>query len=170
MGSFCVTRSNLTHHLTDPTRPDPVQLTNLTAWCHQVLSDRPLMHWRSPFKFLVPCYLSTPIQPTKNWKISTQLDPTQLMGQPNLWTTVVHSRRTELNCRKSTSWRWRTWPITRRVTGSTWCRSVRFSLAAVNTVIEKQAFSTPVRELQFSSSAVNLPSCSPVKTSACSFS
>ena len=44
MGSFCVTLSNLTHHLTDPTRPDPVQLTNLTAWCHQVLSDRPLMH------------------------------------------------------------------------------------------------------------------------------
>jgi len=31
-------------------------------------------------------------------------------------------------CSQSTSWRWRAWPITRRVTGSTWCRSAQFSL------------------------------------------
>ena len=30
------------------------------------------------------------------------------------------------NSSQSTSWRWRAWPITRRVTGSTWCRSVQF--------------------------------------------
>jgi len=46
-GGFCVTRSNPTHQLTDPTqpglcltsgriwtRPDPIQLTNFTAWCN----------------------------------------------------------------------------------------------------------------------------------------
>jgi len=32
-----------------------------------------------------------------------------------------------VNCSQSTSWRRRAWPITRRVTGSTWCRSVQFS-------------------------------------------
>jgi len=45
----------------------------------------------------------------------------------------VHSRPTELNwaavrapqpCSQSTSWRWRAWPITRRVIRSTLCRSV----------------------------------------------
>jgi len=30
-------------------------------------------------------------------------------------------------CSQSTSWRWCAWPITRVVTGSTWCRSVQFS-------------------------------------------
>ena len=35
------------------------------------------------------------------------------------------------NSSQSTSWRWRAWPITRRVTGSTWCRSVQFSSSAV---------------------------------------
>ena len=52
MGPFCVTRSNPTHQLTDPTEPDPlqvgkfgpdpIQLTNLTAWCNQILSNRAL--------------------------------------------------------------------------------------------------------------------------------
>ena len=53
MGTFCVTRSNPTHQLTDPTqpnkwknldktRPNPIQLTKLTAWCDQMLSDRAL--------------------------------------------------------------------------------------------------------------------------------
>jgi len=28
-------------------------------------------------------------QPTKNWKISTQPDPTQPVGQPNPWTTRI---------------------------------------------------------------------------------
>jgi len=49
----------------------------------------------------------------------------------------IHSSRIELNstelqllqpCSQSTSWRWRAWPITRRVTGSTWCWSAQFSL------------------------------------------
>ena len=31
------------------------------------------------------------------------------------------------NSSQSTSWRWQAWPITRRVTGSTWCRSVQLS-------------------------------------------
>ena len=39
MGPFCVTRSNpLTHFKwknLDPTRPNPIQLTNLTVWCNQ---------------------------------------------------------------------------------------------------------------------------------------
>jgi len=50
----------------------------------------------------------------------------------------IHSARTELNstplnsssrtpqpCSQSTSWRWRASPITCRVNGSTWCRSVQ---------------------------------------------
>jgi len=56
-GPFYVTRFNPTHQLTDPTqpnptdkkwnkldstRPDPVQLTNLTAWRNQILSKRAL--------------------------------------------------------------------------------------------------------------------------------
>ena len=31
------------------------------------------------------------------------------------------------NCSQSTSWRWRAWPMTRRVTGTAGCRSVQFS-------------------------------------------
>ena len=31
MGPFCVTRSNPTHQLTDPTQPNPIQLTNLAC-------------------------------------------------------------------------------------------------------------------------------------------
>jgi len=52
MGPFCVTRSNPTHQLTDPTQPkplqvknfgpNPIQLTNLTASCNQMLSNRAL--------------------------------------------------------------------------------------------------------------------------------
>ena len=49
---------------------------------------------------------------------------------------------TELNCSSRTAalqpmkWRrWRAWPITSRVTGSTWCRSVEFSSSAVNTAL-----------------------------------
>ena len=38
--------------------------------------------------------------------------------------TVVRELQT---CSQSTSWRWRAWPITCRVTGSTWCSSVKFS-------------------------------------------
>jgi len=42
---------------------------------------------------------------------------------------------TELQpCSQSTSWRRRAWPITRRVTGSTWSMSVQFSSPAVNKV------------------------------------
>jgi len=36
-----------------------------------------------------------PTQPTKNWKISTQPDPTQPMGQPNPWTTLLEHELTE---------------------------------------------------------------------------
>jgi len=42
MGPFCVARSNPTHQLTDPTRPKTIQLTNLTAWCKQISSNRAL--------------------------------------------------------------------------------------------------------------------------------
>ena len=51
-GPLSVTRSDPTRQLTDPTRPNllqvekfrpnPIQLTNLTAWCNQVLSNRAL--------------------------------------------------------------------------------------------------------------------------------
>jgi len=54
-GSTCVTRSNPTHQLTDPTQPDPLQegkfvsnpkqpntTNHLTAWCNQILSNRDL--------------------------------------------------------------------------------------------------------------------------------
>jgi len=53
MGPFCVTRSNPTHQLTYPTRPNPLQLTNLTAWCNQILSNRALNSLNNPFKVLV---------------------------------------------------------------------------------------------------------------------
>jgi len=39
MGPFCVTQSNPTHRLTDPTRPNQIQLTNFTARCNQILSN-----------------------------------------------------------------------------------------------------------------------------------
>jgi len=52
---------------------------------------------------------------------STELNWTELRsGQP---------------CSQSASWRWRARPITRRVTGSTWCRSVQFNSSAVNTAL-----------------------------------
>ena len=43
-------------------------------------------------------------------------------------------------CSQSTSWHWRAWPITRRVTGSTWCRSVQFSSSAANTAFSYRLF------------------------------
>ena len=57
VGPLCVTRSNPTRQLTDPTQPvtngkiwtqpnpthpNPMQLTNLTAWCNQILPNRAL--------------------------------------------------------------------------------------------------------------------------------
>jgi len=51
------------------------------------------------------------------------------------------------NCSQSTSWRWRAWPIARRVTGSTWCRSVR-RLAVWRLSLRIHVFRTG---LQFSS-------------------
>ena len=54
-GSTCVTRSNPTHQLTDPTQPNPLQVgkfvsntkqpnttNHLTAWRNQILSNRDL--------------------------------------------------------------------------------------------------------------------------------
>jgi len=76
-----------------------------------------------------------------------RLSTTTTTAQISLYRLLsrVHSRATELNwtaaralqpCNQSTSWRWRACPITRRVTGSTWCRSVQFSSPAVNTALE----------------------------------
>jgi len=59
----------------------------------------------------------------------------------NTTASATHSRQDELNstavsirapqpCSQPPSWRWRAWPITRRVTGSTWCSqfsSVQFA-------------------------------------------
>ena len=52
MGPFCVTRCNSTHQMTDSTqhnpvqvgnfKPNPIQLTNLTACCNQIFSNRAL--------------------------------------------------------------------------------------------------------------------------------
>jgi len=41
-----LTQPNGTHYKwqnLDPTRPDPLQLTNLTVWCNQILSNRALI-------------------------------------------------------------------------------------------------------------------------------
>ena len=48
MGPLCVTRSNPTHQLADPTQP------TTTDWCNQILSNRPLNALTyNPFKILV---------------------------------------------------------------------------------------------------------------------
>ena len=74
MGQFCVTRSNPTHQLTDPTQLNPVQLTvELTV---------------------------DPANPTQGsthpqWSVDTSWAGTRPMGQPAPWTTPlgVVSRR-----------------------------------------------------------------------------
>ena len=90
-------------------------------------------------------------RPTTASRPSTPLNPSPLVPQKirlcwplcafinhiYLLTYLLHSVQlnwTELNCSSSTpvrepnaaSWRRRAWPITRRVNGSTWCRSVQF--------------------------------------------
>jgi len=79
MGSFCVTQSNPTHykwkHL-DPTQPNPIQLTNLTAWCSQILSNRALNALTQSFQIFSTFVVLDQTQPTKNWKISTQVNGT----------------------------------------------------------------------------------------------
>jgi len=49
-------------------------------------------------------------------------------SQQTNWTELNCSSRTAAlqQCSQSASWRWRAWPITRRVIGSTWWRSVQF--------------------------------------------
>ena len=55
----------------------------------------------------------------------------------------AYHRHCSSPCSQSTSWHRRAWPITRRVTGSTWSRSVHFSsvrlsLFALNTALTDQ--------------------------------
>jgi len=63
-------------------------ITNLTAWCCQILSNRALNALAESFHFF-STFIVDPTQPTKNWKISTQPNLTQRMGEPNLWTTLL---------------------------------------------------------------------------------
>ena len=81
--------------------------------------------------------LSFPISPswarmrmtTKIAKFSQPLvDCLKPCSQQTNWTELNCSSRTAAlqQCSQSASWRWRAWPITRRVIGSTWWRSVQF--------------------------------------------
>jgi len=53
----------------DPCWPNPIQLTNLTAWCNQILSNRALNALTQSFQN----FSTFATQPTKNWKISTHV-------------------------------------------------------------------------------------------------
>jgi len=75
MGPFCVTRSNPTHQLTDPTRPNPIQRTNSTAWCNQIFSNRALNALTQSCQSLVRLLQCTQLNPTHG---STQLMDGQL--------------------------------------------------------------------------------------------
>jgi len=81
MGSFCVTQSNQTHQLTDstqpnqlqvetfgpnPTQPNPIQLTNVTAWCSQILSNRALNALTQSFRIFSTFVVVDQTRPTKN--------------------------------------------------------------------------------------------------------
>jgi len=96
MGPLCVTQSNPTHQLIDPTRPDPIQLTNLTAWRKQILSNRALNALTWSFQIFSTFAIVDPTQPTENWKISTQHDPTQ----PNPRVNATHGQL----CRRPIGW------------------------------------------------------------------
>jgi len=128
---FCVTRSNPTHQLTDPTQPNPPQLEKfgpnpsqpdtinngayslvVAYFIHrtylELVVDQAstyscslliIIHNKTSvimslnnklFKEMFSNFaIVDSTQPTKNWKISTQPDPTQPVGQPNPWTTVI---------------------------------------------------------------------------------
>jgi len=75
MGPFCVTRSNPTHQLTDPTRPNPIQRTDSTAWCNQIFSNRALNALTQSCQSLVRLLQCTQLKPTHG---STQLMDGQL--------------------------------------------------------------------------------------------
>jgi len=77
MGPFCMTQSNPTHQLTNPTQPNPLQAekfglnltqpnttskdrfpvpersavkSHVTAWCNKILSNRALSELTQPFQ------------------------------------------------------------------------------------------------------------------------
>jgi len=92
MGPFCVTWSNPTHQLTDPTQPNPLQAGKFGP---------------------------NPTQPNKNWKISTQPNPTHgqlcliLQRAQKLMAvtaSVIHCRKPSLtrimkkNCKRNNRW------------------------------------------------------------------
>ena len=77
-----------------------------------------------------------------------------------LFLSRVQSTRTEFNCSQSTSCRWCAWPITHRVTGSTWCRSVQFNPLRLLWTLPLESMCSELQfanssSVQFSSSAVN---------------
>ena len=59
------------------TRPNPIQLTNLTVWCNQILSNRALNALTQSCQNFNTFAITDPTHPTKNWKISTQPNPIQ---------------------------------------------------------------------------------------------
>ena len=77
-----------------------------------------------------------------------------------LFLSRVQSTRTEFNCSQSTSCRWCAWPISHRVTGSTWCRSVQFNPLRLLWTLPLESMCSELQfanssSVQFSSSAVN---------------
>jgi len=117
IGPFCLTRSNPTHQLTDPTKHNPQQVekfghnptrTNTTnngayslavKYIYTLNLFELLVNQASTYScsllvlthILVLLLQWTQPNPThkKSKKILTQTDPTKPMGQPNPWTTLV---------------------------------------------------------------------------------
>ena len=104
MGPLCVTRSNPTHQLTDRTqpttsekfgpnpthRPNPLQLTNLTAGCNQILSNRALNALTQSFRISVLLlYIVDPTQPNPPKTDKSRPSP----AEPN---TLVNPTRGQL--------------------------------------------------------------------------
>ena len=127
MGPFCVTRSNPTHQLTDPTQHIITRgkiLTHPTTTKFNCLIQ-PNLIWPcfkciniilSEFKYF--CY-SGPNPTHSKLKISTQPDPNQPnptnpMTQPNPWTTLYktelddHCYKPAVNCRRWCQLSWLT--------------------------------------------------------------
>jgi len=67
------------------------------------------------------CFFWSPANPSTCYSSLRSVDLLSRVHELN-WTAV----RALQPCSQSTSWRWRAWPIARRVTGSTRCTSVQF--------------------------------------------
>ena len=104
MGPFCVTRSNTTHQLTDPTQPSTSEnigsnptrrnTTNkLTVWYNQTLSNRALNALTQSFQNFSPFAIVDPTQhnPPKSEKSPPNLTQRNVT-QPNPWVNSTNGQ------------------------------------------------------------------------------